>query len=208
MKKQILLLSSLLLQFQAMLWGQNYLCKQCDKVLLTELDLINAEDWSLLRNEIYACHGYIFENKNLTNYFLEAGWGYKPVHKKVDNLLNPIEKKNIAFIAQHEKNGFNGFEAFLAEFKKAVLTNNRQKVIAMTIADFFVVNPKNGRDDYEMWFDESVKKAFQQTKWTKSVNFKEILLDGYKSCGRQFYFTKKLINGKATWMLSNVVAPG
>lgn len=202
------LIAFFLLSNISLSWSQNETCKNCDKVLLTENDLVNAENWSVMRNEIFAKHGFIFSNKNFTNYFQSAGWGYKPTKKEVTKEFNVIEKQNIAFLQRHEKNGFSGFDAFVVEFRAAVLANNRSKILEMSDKDVFVINPKNGRDDYETTFDPSVRKAFEKKLWQKSVSEKNTLLDGAKSCGRQFYFTKKQVNGKLKWLLVSVVAPG
>ena len=122
---------------------QGETCKNCDKVLLTENELVDAENWSIMRNEIYAKRGLIFANKNLTDYFQNAGWGYKPTKKDVTKELNAIEKQNIALLQRYEKEGFSGFNAFLAEFRAAVLANNRAKILEMADKDVFIVNPKN-----------------------------------------------------------------
>ncbi len=183
-------------------------CKNCDKVLLTENDLIDSETWSIMRNEIYAKHGLIFNNKNLTEYFKSANWGYKPTKKDVSKELNAIEKQNIAFLQRCEKNGLSGFEAFLTEFRAAVLANNRTKILQMADNEVLIVNPKNGRDDYADTFTPSVKTMFEKKLWKKSVIEKNIELDGFKSCGRQFYFTKKRVNGTVKWLLVSVIAPG
>ncbi|MEY4935541.1 MAG: hypothetical protein RIS64_1900 [Bacteroidota bacterium] len=184
--------------------SQEY-CKDCDKRLLTEKDLIESESWSLMRNEIYARHGYIFANKNLTDAFATASW-YKPTKKEVTKEFNAIEKQNIALLQKHEQQGFSGFEVFFKEFRQAVLANQRQKVISMLDMEHFVAT--TDRDDYAITFDAGVKKAFQQQRFTKSVNEKNIFMDGFESCGRQFYFTKKWVNGKSKWFLVQVVAPG
>lgn len=185
-------------------------CKNCDKVLLTENDLIDSENWSIMRNEIYAKRGLIFTNKNLTEYFQHAGWGYNPTQKDVTKSLNAIEKQNISFLQRYEKEGFSGFNTLLAAFRAAVLANNRAKILAMADKDVFVINPNNGRDDYADTFTPAVKKAFEKNLWKKVIiaTDKTTELDGFKSCGRQFYFTKKKVNGKAKWLLISVLAPG
>ena len=152
-----------------------------------------------MRNEIYARHGYIFSNKNLTDAFSGASWGYKPTKKDVTKELNSIEKQNVALLQKHEQQGFSGFEAFFKAFRHAVLTNQRQNVISMIDMEHFVVT--TDRDDYAMTFDAGVKKAFQQQRFKKSVEEKNIFMDGFQSCGRQFYFTKKGVNGNSKWFL-------
>jgi hypothetical protein len=71
--------------------------------LLTEDDIkgFSKQELRVLRNEIYARHGHIFKSKDLRNYFSAKDW-YKPQYEDASDLLNTIEKKNIAFIKKHE----------------------------------------------------------------------------------------------------------
>ena len=54
-----------------------------------------------MRNEIYARHGLIFQNKKLKKYFDKQPW-YKPRYNDVSNMLSETEKKNIAFLKKVE----------------------------------------------------------------------------------------------------------
>ena len=54
----------------------------------------------LMRNEIYAGHGYIFDSEELREVF-DGVWWYRPVTKKVE--LTEIEKYNVALIKRYEK---------------------------------------------------------------------------------------------------------
>ncbi|MCL2651690.1 MAG: YARHG domain-containing protein [Candidatus Azobacteroides sp.] len=71
--------------------------------LLTENDLqgLSKQDLRILRNEIYARHGYIFKSQDLRDYFSAKDW-YHPQYSDVSNLLNTTEKKNVTFIQRHE----------------------------------------------------------------------------------------------------------
>ena len=71
--------------------------------LLTESDLrgFSKQELRILRNEIFARHGYIFKSQDLRDYFSKKDW-YKPRYNDVTRLLNTIELKNIAFIKKHE----------------------------------------------------------------------------------------------------------
>jgi len=71
--------------------------------LLTEDDLngISKRKLRILRNEIYARHGYFFKSKDLRDYYSAKDW-YHPQYNDVSNLLNTIEKRNVAFIQRHE----------------------------------------------------------------------------------------------------------
>jgi len=71
---------------------------------LTELDLqgLSRQQLRLLRNEIFARHGYIFKSEDLRDYFFHQNW-YQPKYTNISYLsLNQLEKKNIEFIQARE----------------------------------------------------------------------------------------------------------
>jgi hypothetical protein len=70
--------------------------------LLTADDLAGKSPWELkvMRNEIYARHGYIFKNTELRDYFEKQSW-YKPVSDDVTNLLSDVEKRNADFLKNY-----------------------------------------------------------------------------------------------------------
>jgi hypothetical protein len=75
------------------------------KRYLDESDLIvyyGKDELKIMRNEIFARHGYIFKTDDLKSYFGKQSW-YTPQRVNVDNLLSNIEKKNIATIKSAEK---------------------------------------------------------------------------------------------------------
>jgi hypothetical protein len=55
----------------------------------------------LMRNEIFAFHGYKFESKDLNDYFSKLDW-YKPTDDDVNENLNSFEKANIKLIKELE----------------------------------------------------------------------------------------------------------
>jgi hypothetical protein len=62
----------------------------------------------LMRNEIFAIHGYRFNSQDLRNYFGRKQW-YEPTDltsEQIFNQLTEIEKHNISLIAEIEKNGW------------------------------------------------------------------------------------------------------
>lgn len=67
-----------------------------------ELDLYTHEEIVLIRNEIYARHGYIFQTTDIQNYFASKSW-YYPNSNYDESLLNSIEKANIDTIVEYEK---------------------------------------------------------------------------------------------------------
>lgn len=71
--------------------------------LLTETDIegCSKKDIRLMRNAIFARHGYIFKNKELADYFSTMDW-YEPRYSDVTSKLTEIELKNIEFLKKHE----------------------------------------------------------------------------------------------------------
>lgn len=71
--------------------------------LATESDLagMNNNQLRLMRNYIFARHGYIFSDQALTQHFSQYPW-YKPTSKDVLGKFNSYEKKNVAIIKAHE----------------------------------------------------------------------------------------------------------
>jgi hypothetical protein len=73
-------------------------------VLLDKSYLENKDAWELriMRNEIYARHGYIFKLPELSEYFMKQSW-YEPASEDVTNSLSPLEKENIELIKRYEE---------------------------------------------------------------------------------------------------------
>jgi len=72
---------------------------------LTERDLYGKSkyDLKIMRNEIYARHGYIFKSSpDMMEYFNSQSW-YKPGYNDVSGILSDLEQANIKFIQAHEK---------------------------------------------------------------------------------------------------------
>lgn len=63
---------------------------------------ITENDARLMRNEIFARHGYEFSDGNLSYQFSKCRW-YEPVSKNVDSKLNEIEKYNTKLLLKYEK---------------------------------------------------------------------------------------------------------
>jgi len=73
---------------------------------------LSIEDLDIMRNEIYAAHGYRFKSKKWQDYFAQQDW-YTPRHDKVDDKLSAVEKKNAAFLLQMKKKMEGKAEDFL-----------------------------------------------------------------------------------------------
>ena len=70
---------------------------------LEYLDVENMleEELSLMRNEIYARHGYSFKNKDMRYYFEQFDW-YMPMGVDIRSQLTEIEAQNIDLIYGYE----------------------------------------------------------------------------------------------------------
>jgi len=60
------------------------------------------ENLKIMRNEIFARHGYKFKTTDMTNYFGAKDW-YVPQYDDVTSRLTEIERINIALIQELEK---------------------------------------------------------------------------------------------------------
>lgn len=84
--------------------AENYVLLDSDKRYYTEEQLKNRcpYDLYLARNEIYARHGYIFDNLDLQEFFGGKTW-YNPTTKNVsDSVLNDYERANVQLILSLE----------------------------------------------------------------------------------------------------------
>ena len=70
---------------------------------LSSNDLRGYSKWDLkiMRNEIFARHGYIFKTPEMKSYFAGQSW-YVPLYDNVDHLLTRTEKQNIQLIKSFE----------------------------------------------------------------------------------------------------------
>lgn len=75
------------------------------KIDSIEISQMTAENLRLLRNEIFARHGYIFKSQELTAYFSKFDW-YNPklTSDQVDNTLSETDRYNISLIKSLESN--------------------------------------------------------------------------------------------------------
>lgn len=67
----------------------------------SDIEYLDGSDLRILRNAIFAMHGYIFKSADLRNYF-KRYWWYKPRYSNVQKYLNKYERYNIDFIRSYE----------------------------------------------------------------------------------------------------------
>lgn len=78
-----------------------------EKLTATDLSGMSQGDMRLLRASIYARHGKIFKDADLTEYFSNFDW-YSPKKETVDELLNGVERSNIAYIDEYAGTDLGG----------------------------------------------------------------------------------------------------
>ena len=61
----------------------------------------SSAELNIMKNEIYARHGYIFKTPELKSYFERQSW-YRALYDDVTDLVTDIEKENAAFIKGYE----------------------------------------------------------------------------------------------------------
>lgn len=71
--------------------------------ILDQADIENFTSYELkiMRNEIFARHGYIFNTDDMRRYFSQQSW-YRPLYQDVTASLSAIEKRNVDFIKSYE----------------------------------------------------------------------------------------------------------
>lgn len=81
--------------------------------LLKESDVENMRpaELRIMRNEIYARHGYSFTLEDMQKHFAQADW-YMPVVLDVKDKLTPTERKNAELIKRYENYGAAYYDRF------------------------------------------------------------------------------------------------
>lgn len=81
--------------------------------LLKKEDVENLKrgDLTIIRNTIYARHGYSFKHRPLRIFFDAQEW-YIPVHADIKSEFTEIEKKNIQLLLSFEKNAEEYYDYF------------------------------------------------------------------------------------------------
>lgn len=83
------------------------------KQKLTEKDLKNLRklDMEIIKNAVFARHGYAFKKQTYRNFFEQTDW-YIPVSNNVDNELSPLEKENVALLNRFIKYAEDKYDSF------------------------------------------------------------------------------------------------
>lgn len=70
-------------------------------VTASDLSGLSKSELRILRNSIYARHGYKFKSADLLQYFSQYSW-YVPAYSNVESSLSKIERSNVATIQSWE----------------------------------------------------------------------------------------------------------
>lgn len=76
-------------------WLSNY------RVSYSDIAGKSSSELRIMRNYIYARHGYRFKSRDLHQYFAQYPW-YSPLYNDVYGRLNSTEKANVQFIKSYE----------------------------------------------------------------------------------------------------------
>lgn len=80
---------------------------------LKESDLKNLKklDLEIIRNTIFARHGYSFKKRSVRQFFDQVDW-YVPMNNNVDAELTQLEKDNIVLLKKFEKYAEDNYDTF------------------------------------------------------------------------------------------------
>ncbi len=87
---------------------------------ISELQDKSIDQLRIIRNEIFARKGYIFNSQDLQDHFSTFDW-YKPKYENVDSLLTDLDKKNIQTILELENKKRNEIERKIIRIREAEL---------------------------------------------------------------------------------------
>lgn len=81
------------------------------KLRKEDVENLKQGDLFIIRNTIYARHGYSFKNRPLRVFFDAQPW-YIPVHNNIKKDLTDLEKENIKLLMKYEKNALAYYDSF------------------------------------------------------------------------------------------------
>lgn len=83
------------------------------KQKLTEKDLKNLRklDLEIIKNSVFARHGYAFKKETYRYFFEQTDW-YIPVSNNVDSELSPLEKENVVLLNRFIKYAEDKYDSF------------------------------------------------------------------------------------------------
>lgn len=70
---------------------------------VSDVENLGKTDLIILRNTIYARHGYSFKDESLRHFFDAQEW-YMPMYADIRDVITSLEKENIELLLRYEKN--------------------------------------------------------------------------------------------------------
>ncbi len=81
------------------------------KLVEKDVENLRSEDLRIMRNEIYARHGYSFKLAGMREHFDKLDW-YMPVAVNIKSDLTKLEKDNAALIKRYETYSAEHYDDF------------------------------------------------------------------------------------------------
>lgn len=156
---------------------EEYIFPDSDKKYLSEDEVrsITAEDMAIGRNEIFARHGYIFQDEGLKAHFESTSWYVGTVQAdqfNADAVFNDFEKKNVELIkrVEDEINGENTQPANDFVLSEGTYVNDQilEDTVALVTVSYASVDwmevhifPASGYNGLTLWGSKIDDKTIQ-----------------------------------------------
>ena len=101
--------------FNKQILGENGIAHLEDNIYLEDLLNLTREGLRILRNAVYARHGYQFNSTYLSDYFSQFPW-YNANYLNVDNFLTENDRRNILLIQLVEDNYPDEYSEFIGNY--------------------------------------------------------------------------------------------
>lgn len=82
-----------------------------DELTKEDVENIHRGDLEVIRNAIYARHGYTFKNRKMRYMFNYIPW-YTPMYTDIRDKLTALEKKNIDLLKRYEQHAERYYDSF------------------------------------------------------------------------------------------------
>lgn len=81
------------------------------KLKASDIENMYKRDLEVMRNAIYARHGYSFKNRQMRHFFDHVDW-YIPVSVDITKDLTALEKENITLLKRYEQHAASYYDVF------------------------------------------------------------------------------------------------
>lgn len=184
---------------------QEYIFPDSDKKYLSEDEVrsVDASQLSLGRNEIFARHGYIFEDDSINQYFAGKSWyqGTVPADQfDMEAVFNDFEKKNVELIkkVENEVNGTSS-QANNAEQQEAIQDTYDALIgvwyqyedseMAISFRNSNTLEVQYGGEQENKFFNYTVTARYEVYRYGEKKWCPIVIVDG-----TEYYFTD-YVNG-------------